>query len=378
MSIRLHVGQLARQNITFSYSVLGELLLSLQVLSAYRHYPLHVTWALARLRELPPDFLGELRLFNAVFRQTVTLFWPPDAAVPDFAQELALLQAQPVAEFCLPLLAAFLYDGAPGGKQVINAPPTLAAFQADGAQQAQMRQWLSNYFPDSVELVDLLVTDPAGLQTRFLTLLQSYWDEYFSDYWATLEPQFLAEISQRGRLLYEADTLTALDGLTGRLSLNRAGSIITFPGLEADDFVLSASDELQLRPTYFTPPGLIFALKHLAERERKQVSLTYPLPGLLAAGRSPAPPEELLTLLRAISDSTRLQILQLVAAKPRPTSELARIIGLSDAAISRQLKQLQAAGWVSAERQSYFVLYRAEAEPVRALSEGLAGLLAGS
>ena len=378
MSVRLHVGQLARQNISFSYSVLGELLLSLQVLSAYRHYPLHVTWALARLRELSPDFLGELRLFGAVFRQAVTLLGPPEATVPDFAQELALLRDQSVADFCLPLLTAFLYDGAPGGKQVLAAPPTLVEFQADSERQTQMRQWLTSYFPDSAVLVDLLLTDPAGLQTRFLDLLQTYWTEYFDAYWATLEPQFLAEISQRGRLLYEADALSALEGLTGRLSLDRAQGIITFPGLAADEFVLTASDELQLRPTYFTPPGLIFALKHQEVTGNKQVSLTYPLPQLLDAGRSPTPPEELLTLLRAISDPTRLQILQLVAARPRPTSELARIIGLSDAAISRQLKQLQAAGWVRAERQSYFVLYRAVPELVRAVSEGLADLLAAS
>jgi DNA-binding transcriptional ArsR family regulator len=65
-----------------------------------------------------------------------------------------------------------------------------------------------------------------------------------------------------------------------------------------------------------------------------------------------------LRLLRAAGDPTRLQILQLLAPRPRSTREVAGLIGLTEAAISKHLKLLLDAGWVETERRSYYVYYR--------------------
>ena len=375
MAVKLYLKGLPKQNVAFSYSVLQELALSLNVLSDYRGYPLHVTWALDTLKQLSPEFQQELRLFEAIFQPALTSIWHLEGPAPTFARELHELSSRPTPELFEMILPAFLDEGPPAGKRILSCHPPLAKFRADTALQEQARGWLDRFYPDSVDLVSELVADPTGLKSRFITLLQHYWDSYFKAYWAELEPLFLAEISRRGRWLYEGDIVTALQDLTFKLSLNTEAQTAAFLGMQADDFHFVATDELNLHPTYFTKAGLIFSLQQHGKDAPKMVKVTYPLPELLTAGRSPLPPDELVKTLRAISDRTRLQILQLVAEKPRPTSEIAQIIGLTDAAVSKHLKLLQNAGWVSAERQSYYVLYKAEKQPITGLTEGLRAIL---
>jgi DNA-binding transcriptional ArsR family regulator len=66
----------------------------------------------------------------------------------------------------------------------------------------------------------------------------------------------------------------------------------------------------------------------------------------------------------------------LLAQRPRSTRELAGLIGLTEAAISKQLKPLQDAGWVTPQRRSYHVYYQLVRESLGDLSQGLEQMLA--
>ncbi|HCT79338.1 MAG TPA: hypothetical protein DGT23_22810 [Micromonosporaceae bacterium] len=81
-------------------------------------------------------------------------------------------------------------------------------------------------------------------------------------------------------------------------------------------------------------------------------------------GRAPVPPNDLLKLLRSLADPTRLQILQLLARRSWSTREMAGLIGLTEAAISKHLKQLRDARLVRLARES-----------LKALTHGLGELL---
>ncbi len=108
-------------------------------------------------------------------------------------------------------------------------------------------------------------------------------------------------------------------------------------------------------PSHFVWPELVA----LAQRqERQALTVIYSLPQMHEEGRPPAAPEEVLRLLRSAGDPTRLQILQLLAQRARSTQEIAGLVKLSDAAISKHLKLLLEAGWVDADRHSYYVYYR--------------------
>lgn len=68
--------------------------------------------------------------------------------------------------------------------------------------------------------------------------------------------------------------------------------------------------------------------------------------------------EQLARIGKAISNPTRLQLLELLAQGPRTVEMLAREAGLGIPNASQQLKALRGAGLVQAEKRGLFVTYR--------------------
>jgi len=105
------------------------------------------------------------------------------------------------------------------------------------------------------------------------------------------------------------------------------------------------------------PLVLIYRAPHLAESLR----------------RTTAP--ELLRLLRALGDPTRLRVLQLVAEQPRSTQELAPLVGLTEAGVSKHLRLLAAAGLLESRREGYYVVYSLVSEQLASLPAELRHLV---
>lgn len=103
--------------------------------------------------------------------------------------------------------------------------------------------------------------------------------------------------------------------------------------------------------------------------------ITYPLMQQQQEAHTPVPPERLLQLLKATGDMTRLQILQLIAKKPRSTRELAGMIGIAEATVSKHLKQLHEAQLVTTRRESHYVFYELLPGGLEELSQGVANMI---
>ena len=86
------------------------------------------------------------------------------------------------------------------------------------------------------------------------------------------------------------------------------------------------------------------------------LTLVYRAPQLAESLRHATPPE-LVQVLRALGDPTRLRILQQIARRPRSTQELAPLVGLSEAGTSKHLRLLAGAGVLKARREGYYVVY---------------------
>ena len=87
------------------------------------------------------------------------------------------------------------------------------------------------------------------------------------------------------------------------------------------------------------------------------LTLIYPA-RFIARGAKPSTPNPgLLRVLRALGDDTRLRALRLIAQQPRSTQELAALITISEAGLSKHLKALADAGLVTTRREGYYVLY---------------------
>ncbi len=65
----------------------------------------------------------------------------------------------------------------------------------------------------------------------------------------------------------------------------------------------------------------------------------------------------LLDILKALSDGTRFEILELLLSEDLCVRGLSRRTGVSEAAVSQHLKILRLAGIVSGERRGYFAHY---------------------
>jgi DNA-binding transcriptional ArsR family regulator len=79
--------------------------------------------------------------------------------------------------------------------------------------------------------------------------------------------------------------------------------------------------------------------------------------------------------LNAVADPTRLTLLRLVATRPRSTLELAQLVELSEAAVSKHMRRLADADLVRGQRNGYYVLYRLVPERAAAASQALLDFL---
>ena len=104
--------------------------------------------------------------------------------------------------------------------------------------------------------------------------------------------------------------------------------------------------------------------------------IVYPAPFAVAESRPGLPADELLHVLRALGDPTRLRALKLIAARPRTTQELAPLVGISEAGLSKHLRLLARAGVVESHREGYYVVYTLASDRIAPLSDALLRFLA--
>jgi ArsR family transcriptional regulator len=74
------------------------------------------------------------------------------------------------------------------------------------------------------------------------------------------------------------------------------------------------------------------------------------------------------SLLKALADDTRMDIISLLLRHRYCVGALARELGLSEAAVSQHLKILKETGLIKGERHGYFMHYDVERETLEELS----------
>ena len=105
------------------------------------------------------------------------------------------------------------------------------------------------------------------------------------------------------------------------------------------------------------------------------LGLVFPASSIVREARPRIPPAALVGVLRALADDTRLRALRLIAERPRSTQELAPLVGITEAALSKHLRVLAEAGLLERRREGYYVLYRLVPEQVAAVAPSLSAFL---
>ena len=354
--IRIRLPAEALEHIAFAVSPLHECVLSLHVLLGPKHHALHHDWV-RRMRALDPALRREIETLGFVYRWTLPDLGllTPDGAQPTFDQELAALRALSPG-LARAGLGRPLHDHGGEGDRAFEQPGVRAAMIERAGGPAA-----------------LLYDDPSAFAERFAAMLERYWESAFAAEWERIEPLLARSIVESGRVLAAAGIWPVLGRLPARCRADpdRRELLIDVPhehSLEA-----GADNPLVLSPSVFVWPHLLVGCD-----PPWPLSLVYAAPDLAREAAPRIPPAELLRVLRAVADDTRLRILRLIAERPRTTQELGPLVGLSRAGLSKSLVRLAEAGLVEPRREGYYVVYSLAPDRLDALAEALRQFLATS
>jgi DNA-binding transcriptional ArsR family regulator len=358
--IRFHLPADAPERIELAYSPLLEAVLSLHVVVAPKHHPLQHPWV-RRARRLSPQLRREIGALRFAYRVLIPDFVYPQAgeSFGSFAEELATLRALD------PQLAAFefmrpLYD-----HEGVRDPAKLRSPEI----REHVERQVSARGGDT-EAALLIFDDPRALLERFAVLLASYWDEAFAEEWERLEPRLAGAVTQSGRLIAAEGVYALLTSLWPRLRVDPAREEFGLDVPHHHDVEITEE-----RPLVLVPSAYVWPHVRVNCDEPWPAAVIYPAPFVARDARRRIPDAELLRVLRALADDTRLRALKLIAERPRSTQELAPLVGISEAGLSKHLRILAEAGVLEARRDGYYVLYSLVRERVEPLAETVLSFL---
>jgi DNA-binding transcriptional ArsR family regulator len=343
--IRFHVTEDEETALAFGYSPLLEAVLSLHVLVEPKHHSLQHEWVRA-MRTLRPELRREITELSFLYRWTMPNCLLPEASTPydDFETELERLRSlrSDVAAF---ELLRTLYDHG-GGRR-----PARRRVLADPNVRELALKQAGRLGAGASRAAALLFDDPRRFLDRFAAMLDAYWQDAFAVEWQRLEPRLADSVVAAGQLIAGSGIFAFLVGLAPQLRVDPDGSAFGLDVPHDHDVALGPRNPVLLIPSVYVwphvlvncdppwPLALVYRAPHLAERLRQPTS------------------PELVRVLGALADPTRLRILRQIARRPGSTQELAPIVGLSEAGTSKHLRLLAAAGLVETRREGYYVLY---------------------
>jgi DNA-binding transcriptional ArsR family regulator len=348
------------ESIAFSYSPVVEAVLSLHVLTEPKHHPLQHPWV-RRARTLPAALRREIAAFGFAYRGFIPEFLvpSPDTVYGTFEDELAQLERLDDTTVALGFLRP-LWDHRGERDEVLLEDVRIREHVARRAE----------YFGADPGLAGLIFESPDALVRRFAALLSGYWKAAFAQEWESLEPRLAETVSEAGQRIAGDGVYAYLTGLSPQLLIDPTRHEIRRDLPHEHTVELGPASQLVLVPSAYVWPHV-----RLNCDPPWPPTIVYPAPFSLAEGRSKLPSDEVLHVLRALADDTRLRALKLIAAGERSTQELAPLIGISEAGLSKHLGLLVRAGLVTKRRHGYYVLYGLAAERISTLSEAVLAFL---
>jgi DNA-binding transcriptional ArsR family regulator len=334
MTIVFRVPPAAVERVGFSYSPSLEAVLSLHVLVEPKHHPVQHGWVRA-MRRLSPALKREIDVFAFAYRTYLPEFFFPSPAgeLLDFEAELVRLRAVD------PALARLEF-----------ATPVVG--------------------PSDAVVAALLVDDPGALLERFLKLLEDYWEDAFAREWERIEPDLAASVSEAGRQIESDGLFGLLRGLWPEVRCDAEEERFWLERAHDHEVRIGPEDRLLLAPSTYVWPHV-----RVNCDAPWPLGLIFPASSIVREARPRIPPAQLVSVLRALADDTRLRALRLIAERPRSTQELAPLVGVTEAALSKQLRALSDAGLLERQRDGYYVLYRLVPEQLAALAPSLSSFL---
>jgi len=351
-----HLAAGAVERARFGYGPLLEAVFSLTVLVAPHRNPLHHPF-IRRMRDLPLPLRRELAALSFVL----------GAAPPGTAPGLP----NPLARFPTGTAQSFAE-----GLAVLRALPadTIAAEFADALAVAE-RAPTAQIEP----ALRMARERPVAFVDRVCRLLEDYWDAAFAREWLRLEPLLADSVADAGQLALAGGLPAFVETLRPRVRGHRDGH-----GLDVEvicspkrDPAANGRHQHVAVPDAFTFVPSAFAWPHIwvGVDPGWPLGMTFCPPFVARLARPRIPPADLVAVLRACGDDLRLRVLRWIAERPRSTQELAPLVGITESALSKHLRQLTDAGVLQPRRDGHYVLYHLRPDRLEPLTDSLLDFL---
>ena len=346
-AIRFHLETITDAQIACGYSPVLEALISLHSVLEPKHHPVQHPWA-RRTRALPVRLREELRRFAFLFDGYAPNFFAPTPTrpFPIFDSEMERIANLSEAELIPEFEHSQRYVDL---RRHPNGSTRSKRSTANGEERR--------------ELAAEAVANPRTVLRQFLDLLSEYWTLAFRAEWTRLEPQLADALADTRRTIARAGLAEFLRGFGSEIRVDHEAGTFTLVRTHEHDVRLRSSEQLLLCPSVYSWPHVFVNCE-----PPYPLFLVYPAPAVQRAATSPIPPDELLRVFRVLGDDTRMRALQFIAARPRSTEELAPLVGISEAALSKHLRMLTEAGIVAPSRDGYYVLYELVRGPLERLT----------
>lgn len=366
IAIVIDLGNSAATKIRFVRSPMAELVASLHVITNPAHHGMQLRWALRWRRRMSPDLWREIRTLHFAYQSWILGLFSPDPAVPAplFASEIDRLVTLPLPLFRTEVARAFLSWT---DEDYTDGQLSESTVQAELMARAKVMD------ADYLEPLQQLFTDPEGLRQRTVSLLRWYWEEVFASAWRRVEPHIARDLAHKAELLSQHGLWALLKVIAPNSLLQpEQNRVIWNPQAKGVSLAISL-DEVSHFPvigSYFVSPhvrlecdapwpyGIQYAIDRARRWQRAQV-----------------PEAWLVNSLGALADPNRLQILFRLMVEPLSTQQLAQMLHLSEAGVSRHISRLAAAGLVTRRRVSHYLFYRLSAAGMERVIVALQGLV---
>lgn len=262
----------------------------------------------------------------------------PERSWPSFPDYLDYLESQPPLAIREKLMSAYTEMPCCEGVELFTVSRGEALESVDNYLTFLRERFAPENVDDDLESEAFsYVSDPPAMKRLILSHLRHTWETYLAPEWERVVPMLLDAVAAFEQVDYgDMDRLEIVEFITGQK-------------LPSDYWVekIESAEQLRFVPSAHVGPymgkfmsgdalGIIFSA-------RLPEGTQYYAPDLSRA--------EILVLVSALADDTRLRILKLVAEEGELRSqEIMRELDLSQSAASRHLKQLSATGYLNERR----------------------------
>lgn len=310
-----------------------EMLCSLHVLCQPEHHPRRLQWSQELLKAMPSDLRDSIRqLGERTDVWTALMDLAVHTGEPMTCRKgIEALNSLPDAE----LVHLALNNTVPIGTII------------------QWMHGIRGLEEEELEDAGLSLLDSLEPFRRLLTnTLTKYEESFFRREWQVVEPwvQTAAAAFQQEA---EQSAEKAISSLHPRLFTEKG--TITAQKAKTYHFAYDSLEHIYVFPSTFIFPHLLVGWYEKA----LFLPLAVDIPEL---PYNDSPPADLLLRFKALGDETRLKIVKLLWKGPHCTKQLAPVLGISEAAVSKHLKLLSEAGLIRAKRRGSYQFYSADKE----------------